>query len=62
MQLNQLTARVHHPARRHGGGMVARGTRAATRPHLSSWYLIGLKRDSPVMIAFFEELGRLGFV
>ena len=24
--------------------------------------LTGLKRDSPVMIAFFEELGRLGFV
>jgi len=48
-----------------GGAAVAWPLRArAQRPGriYRLGILTGLKRDSPVMIAFFEELGRLGFV
>jgi putative tryptophan/tyrosine transport system substrate-binding protein len=49
-----------------GGGAAAAWPLAARAQQPGRIYrlgiLTGLKRDSPVMIAFFEELGRLGFV
>src|SRR5262249_48657720 len=33
--IRSKTARIHHPSRRRGGHVAARGARAAGRPHLS---------------------------